>query len=193
MSMMDCWTQQSGPLWLEEKSSSTSTVASGITVDVNQGHTHTHTARDANIFNRAFAITHSHGVSLIFPILSLVRREWQSHSLRRLDYSSIKPVIVLDSFYLSPVQYGSLELFGNSVREWKGWTCSKLNIINLMFFISLLCHQHNLNYSVWSFLPLFIYLFCSFPLFSSFSCIFFRRSRSHPRRVFLRIREAALV
>lgn len=34
---------------------------------------------------------------------------------------------------------------------------SKLNIINLIFFISLLSHQHNLNYSVCSFILLFIF------------------------------------
>lgn len=43
--------------------------------------------------------------------------------------------------------------------------CSKLNIINLIFFISLLCHQHNLNYSVWSFI-----LLCIFFPFFHFSC-----------------------
>lgn len=45
---------------------------------------------------------------------------------------------------------------------------SKLNIINLIFFISLLSHQHNLNYSVCSFILLFI-----FPSLFHFSCFFF--------------------
>lgn len=62
-----------------------------------------------------------------------------------------------------------IELSDNS-GEWKGWTCSKLNIINLMFFMSLLCHQRNLNYSVWSFLRhFFSFHFSSF--FSAFSPI----------------------
>lgn len=73
--------------------------------------------------NRTYSIihtnTHSHCVCFLFPTLSLVLHEWRSYSLHRLDYYSIKPVIVLDSSYLSPVGYGSLELSDNSVREWK--------------------------------------------------------------------------
>ena len=43
-----------------------------------------------------------------FPALSVVLHEWQSYFLHCLAYCSIKPLIGLDSFYLSPVEYGSL-------------------------------------------------------------------------------------
>lgn len=96
----------------ESKLSFTSTVASRIAHSQNpscerQGHTQWHIQTHAN--------THTHSIprtlavfSSFFPTLCLVRHEWQSYFLRRLDYYSVKPVIGLDSSYLSLVKYGSL-------------------------------------------------------------------------------------
>lgn len=73
----------------------------------------THTVTDANTYKDTYSVTHTftltHCVYLLFPTLSLVLCEWQSYFLHRLAYCSIKPLIGLDSSYLSPVEYGSLQ------------------------------------------------------------------------------------
>lgn len=80
--------------------------------------------------------------------------KWRSYLSSIPAFCSVKAQSDVDSSYLSLALCGS-DLLDSSCG-WKRWTFSKLNVINLVFFI--LCHQHNPNYSLSSFLCLF---FCS--------------------------------
>lgn len=116
--VMYCWRQRSRLLWLRAnchlrqlRLPGSHTVKTprehrGHTQWQTQTHTNTHTASHTHTHTCTF--THTHCVYLFFPSLSLVLHEWQSYFLHRLAYYSIKPLIGLDSSYLSPLEYGSL-------------------------------------------------------------------------------------
>lgn len=100
--VMYCWRQQTRLLWLKANCHLRQLWLLRIT------HSHVNIRDTHSEGRKTHHHTHSHCVYLLFPTLSPVLHEWQSYFLHRLDYYSIKPVIGLDSSYLSPLEYGSL-------------------------------------------------------------------------------------